>query len=210
MSEKSLISHILVCKDLEKAKEHIEKEYENYRVVSFFVEKEFSIDDAKNVVKEAYVAESQIKLIILGATSYNIYSQNALLKILEEPPKNIVFILVTTSKTGFLPTIRSRLTLKELRVEKEIVSSGLILDKLDVAQVYEFIQKNTRVSKIELKSLVQNIVHEAINKYKLSFTNKELEYFGHLIELVELNTRAQNILSSLLMSIMLRKRNEVN
>lgn len=205
MPEDRLNSHILVSPDLEKAQEYIQDTYSDKRVVLFFRDKEFSIEDAKEVVKEAYVAESKTKIIALGSASYNIYSQNSLLKILEEPPKNIVFILVATAKTGFLPTIRSRLSLKELKTKKEVKSSGLRLDKLDVNDIYEFVKANSRISKIELKDTVQNIVHEAITKYKLSFSESEMRYFENLIELVELNSRPQNILFSLL-NIMMRKR----
>lgn len=201
-----LSSHILVSPDLEKAKEYIQNRYEGYRVVSFFPEKEFSIEDAKEVVKEAYIAESKQKIIVLGASSYNIYSQNSLLKILEEPPRNIAFILIATSKTGFLPTIRSRLRLETLQNQREIKSLNLKLSALDAKDIYTFVQANSNLSKVELKQLVQQIVHEAICEYKLSFTNKELEFFSHLLELVELNSRGQNILSSLLLSIMLRAR----
>ncbi len=205
MNEDRLTSHILVCQDLEKAREHIASTYSAFRIAYFFPEKEFSIEDSKSVLKEAYVAESKTKIIVLGAHTYNIYSQNALLKILEEPPRNIVFILIATSKTGFLPTIRSRMSLQELKIEKEIKSSGLNLQKLDVNDIYTFVKDNSRITKQELKSLVQVIVSEAVLEYKLSFSEKELNYFQTLIELVELNTRAQNILFSLLMNIMMRK-----
>lgn len=206
MNEDRLDSHILVCQDLEKAREYITQMYSSHRLITLFSEKEFSIEDAKAVLKEAYIAESEQKVIALGAHTYNIFSQNSLLKILEEPPRNIVFILVATSKTGFLPTIRSRMHIKELKVEKEIRTSGLVLNKLDVQDIYNFVQGHSKLGKQELKELVQMIVREAILEYKLSFSEKELAHFQHLLELVELNTRAQNILFSLLLSIMMRKK----
>lgn len=205
-ADDGLKSHILVCQDLEKAKEYVQGLYQDYRNVCFFPEKEFSIEDAKEVVKEAYIAESQTKVLILGAVSYNIYSQNSLLKILEEPPKNIVFILIATSKTGFLPTIRSRLTMQTLDIQKEKKPSGLKLDKLDASDIYNFVQTNSNLGKVELKELVQTIVQEAICEYHLNFSEKELEYFGNLIELIELNSRPNNILTTLLLSIQMRKK----
>jgi len=202
----NLVSHILVCKDLEKAKEYVQSLYQDYRTICFFPEKEFSVEDAKAVVKEAYIAESKTKILILGAVGYNIYSQNSLLKILEEPPKNIVFILLGTAKTGFLPTIRSRLSLKNLEVSKEERTSGLKLDTLDAAAIYNFVQANAKIGKTELKELVQIVVREAICDYKLSFSESELQYFATLIELIELNARASNILTSLLLNIQMRKK----
>jgi DNA polymerase-3 subunit delta' len=202
----NLVSHILVCRDLEKAKEHVQNLYQDYRTICFFPEKEFSVEDAKEVVKEAYIAESKTKILILGAVGYNIYSQNSLLKILEEPPKNIVFILLGTAKTGFLPTIRSRLALKILEVQKEKKNSGLKLDALDAASIYHFVQANAKLGKTELKELVQTLVQEAICDYRLSFSESELQYFATLIELIELNSRANNILTSLLLNIQMRKK----
>lgn len=46
--------------------------------------------------------------IIDGANTMNENSQNALLKVLEEPPGDIVFILITESKSALLDTIVSR------------------------------------------------------------------------------------------------------
>lgn len=46
--------------------------------------------------------------IVREAESLNVHAQNAMLKVLEEPPGNAVIILVTGSRSALLPTIRSR------------------------------------------------------------------------------------------------------
>ncbi len=46
--------------------------------------------------------------IVRGAELLNVAAQNAMLKVLEEPPGNAVIILVTGSRSALLPTIRSR------------------------------------------------------------------------------------------------------
>ena len=46
--------------------------------------------------------------IIADADCMNVQAQNALLKILEEPPSYMVFILTAKSRTAFLPTVQSR------------------------------------------------------------------------------------------------------
>ncbi len=46
--------------------------------------------------------------IINKAHTMNEQSQNALLKILEEPPKNVIFILISESLSAFLDTVISR------------------------------------------------------------------------------------------------------
>ncbi|MDE1152203.1 MAG: DNA polymerase III subunit delta' [Micavibrio sp.] len=54
-------------------------------------------------------AEGGWRVVIVDSAEYlNHSSQNALLKILEEPPKKTVLILTTSQPGTFLPTIRSR------------------------------------------------------------------------------------------------------
>ena len=200
-------SHILVCSNIEKAYGHIQEECLEFRICQFFPEKgDFLLEDAKKVIKEAYIAEEKTKILILGAKSYRIEAQNSLLKILEEPPRNIVFILIAPAKTVFLPTIRSRLSLKELKIEKEMVSLELNLKNLCEKDIYEFVKTNARLEKAKLKDTIQTIVSRAILEHKISFTKQELSHFQTLLELAELNSRPQNILFSLLLTIMKRKR----
>jgi len=201
------IGHILVCSDIDKAFEHVQEEYAEFRICPFLKEKDdFLLEDAKKVVKEAYIAEMKPKILVLGAKGYRIEAQNSLLKILEEPPRNIVFILIAPTKTVFLPTIRSRMGLKELKIEKELIHSGLNLKNLCEKDIYEFVKANSRIGKVELKETIQNIVSEAVLEHKISFTEKELTHFQSLLELAQLNSRPQNMLFTLLITIMKRKR----
>lgn len=206
VSDRLVSSYILACKNLQMAYETLREQYGELNC-KFFIKgkdkesEDFLLEDAKSVVKEAYVAESEQKIIILGAKTYNIYAQNSLLKILEEPPKNIVFILVCESKNVFLPTIRSRLLLKELDFSEERVEIELNLANLDLKDLYDFVQKNSRIKKNELKSLIQAIITEAIMKHHIFFKTKELEHFERLLQLSELNSRPTNVLISLLLII---------
>ncbi|MDD2383741.1 MAG: DNA polymerase III subunit delta' [Sulfurospirillaceae bacterium] len=205
MSEEALFSHLLICANIEKATEILEERYVNQRHL-FYVKNEFLLDDAKELVKEAYIAEAKTKFLIVVAKSYRIEAQNSLLKILEEPPRNIIFVLVAPSKNAFLPTIRSRLQYEELDYVHEKVSSGLNLKQLDLSDIYPFVQANAYLEKNLLKEMIQSIVFEAIHVHHLDFSEGELEHFQKLVQLAELNSRAQTLLTSLLLSIMQRKR----
>lgn len=69
------------------------------------------VDDIRKIEDEAYLApnEADGKVFILeNADEYNIRSQNALLKIIEEPPKKVRFILTASGVSAILPTVRSR------------------------------------------------------------------------------------------------------
>ncbi|MFH1158906.1 MAG: DNA polymerase III subunit delta' [Pseudomonadota bacterium] len=67
-------------------------------------------------------------VIVDGAEYLNASSQNALLKVLEEPPKKTALILTTSQPGNLLPTIRSRcrMALMEPLPEKTV---GALLDK---------------------------------------------------------------------------------
>lgn len=69
------------------------------------------VDDVRAIIKEAYVLPTDCDFhifVFCAAERLNASSQNALLKILEEPPANTVFILLTPSKELLLPTVVSR------------------------------------------------------------------------------------------------------
>lgn len=71
----------------------------------------FHVDTVRNIINDAYVQpnEADYKVYILAnAHCMNPNAQNALLKILEEPPKYVVFILTTESKSALLSTVLSR------------------------------------------------------------------------------------------------------
>ncbi|MCK5285187.1 MAG: DNA polymerase III subunit delta' [Alphaproteobacteria bacterium] len=72
-------------------------------------------------------------VIIDDADTMNRNSQNALLKILEEPPKNTVIILITHRLGALIPTIRSRTQLIHFHpLPHDILKELLILKGLDL------------------------------------------------------------------------------
>lgn len=79
------------------------------------------VDEVRNIKSLAQVLPnegSKSVFIIREAQFMNVQSQNALLKILEEPSKYICFILTCPSKSSFLETITSRSTAYSLGNEK--------------------------------------------------------------------------------------------
>ena len=77
----------------------------------------FKIDTVREIRQAAVVMpnEAERKVFILeNAESMGNGAQNALLKILEEPPKYVSFILTCASQTQLLPTILSRVSVYTL------------------------------------------------------------------------------------------------
>ncbi len=80
--------------------------------------KTIGIEAVRNIRESAYIAPNDLSskfYIIKDADTMTVQAQNALLKLFEEPPANVYFILLCSSATGLLPTVRSRAP--ELRTE---------------------------------------------------------------------------------------------
>lgn len=79
--------------------------------VSVLGKDKVSVDDVRKVRESAYLSpnEAARRVIVLESVeNFNASSQNALLKILEEPPEGVVFLLTASAKSAVLPTVLSR------------------------------------------------------------------------------------------------------
>lgn len=171
------------------------------RVIKNEEKDEFQIEQANKTLKEAYIASNETKYLFLCGATFRVEAQNALLKILEEPPKNIVFILLVSSKNSLLPTIYSRLPYKNLKkvVEKDDIE--LNIKKLDLKDIYTFIKNSQKITKNEAINIVETILIKA-NKENIKFNQKELDVFFKSIKLLELNSKPTTVLTYLLLSIL--------
>ena len=73
--------------------------------------KEISVSQARELVSDASTLPNEAErkvYIIKDAGAMNTQAQNALLKLLEEPPSFVSFILVTENSSLILETVRSR------------------------------------------------------------------------------------------------------
>jgi len=192
---------ILITRDIEDRAKELENTLLPLRSV-LFIREDFKIEDAKEVISEAYKAEENTKTLILGAKNFTIPAQNALLKILEEPPRNIVFILLAPNKSTFLPTVRSRLTLTQEHQEYLFEPLALHLGSLDLTALFDFVKAHERLKKHEAKALITQMLHHALQYEQLSLSAVQLEGFDKALRLLELNTRVQSILIMVLMNFL--------
>ncbi len=131
--------------------------------------KVYIINDGQNITKEA---------------------QNALLKTLEEPPEYVTIILITTSESAFLPTIKSRCTkinfnklteeemLKILKEKYNYQNVGNIVYKTSNGSISKSIQIIEKQSEFEdINKMFSNLEHanviDLINSKKVVFKDKE-------------------------------------
>jgi len=99
--------------------------------------KNILVDDIKSLIEQCYLSpiESNKKVFILNNfSSANVQSQNKLLKILEEPPKNVYIILCVTNINSVLPTIISRC--KKFRLKPLSISEINQFLNLDNANLF--------------------------------------------------------------------------
>ena len=195
-------SSILIVNDIEATLAELLPNYpiHSTRIIKNEEKEEFLLIQATQAIKEAYIATSEKKYIFLCGSTFRKEAQNSLLKILEEPPKNVVFIIITNSKSSLLPTIYSRLPYKYLK--KSVLKNESILDinKLDLKDIYNFLKDNQKISKQEAKDIVESILIK-VNNQRIKLSHKELDFFSKSIKLLELNSRPINVLTTLLLSL---------
>ncbi|MBW1368724.1 DNA polymerase III subunit delta' [Campylobacter jejuni] len=192
------ISKIIISEDFLGIKEEMINNFGIKKLRFFIPQNEFLLDDARAVEKESYIAETEEKIIVLMANSFRIEAQNFLLKLLEEPPKNIKFLIVVPSKNLLLPTIKSRLICEKRNKIKAKNTLNLELNKMDLKTLFEFLQENENLDKAELMEKIALIAEESV-KFK-DFNADELEFFYESYELAKLNSKSSLILATLLLN----------
>lgn len=109
-------SFIVSSKAQEKAEEYVIKFCQDCQIDNFDIEiiqrdGSIGIEEIRNLQKKIFLkplAGNTKATIIKNSQNLTPEAQNALLKVLEEPPPNTVIILTTQNKDLLLPTIRSR------------------------------------------------------------------------------------------------------
>ncbi len=94
----------------------------------------FHVQTVREIIEDAYVQpnEADYKVFILGnCQCMNMNAQNALLKVLEEPPEYVMFILTAESKSALLETVLSRSVVISLEGVTDKVGADFICSKLE-------------------------------------------------------------------------------
>ena len=93
-----------------------------------------SVNQIRELRRKAYIKahiSNRRVFIIDSAQSMNEAAQNAILKILEEPPAGVIFILIVPSRTELLETIVSRCVTLTVSVPEYELSKKYLLEKFD-------------------------------------------------------------------------------
>ena len=155
--------------------------------------KAFKVDIVREIRGKAYIIpnEADRKVFILeNAHTMGVEGQNAILKILEEPPSFVNFIMLCSSKSGFLPTVLSRATVyslgenqaagdesmpreKVVDAAKEIALASGALDKIEIVKSAGMFEKDAKLLRAALP-VIQEIYSAALRiKYSAGEDNSE-------------------------------------
>ncbi len=166
----------------------------------------FRVEDAKVVIEKAYMASEERSIIVLVAETFTPLIQNKLLKIIEEPPKNKEFILVTANKSTILDTIKSRIPVTVLSEKSEEKDLQLDLKQLSLETVYEFIQTHKRTDAKEMKRVVERISKEAISSQSYDLDEATLSLFSNTFIALDVGSPPPFVLNTLLLKLLARKK----
>ena len=199
--------HILIVNDIDETLNSLVTHYPKHqiRIIRNEEKDEFLLAQANLAVKEAYISSNEKKYIILCGKTFRSEAQNSLLKVLEEPPTNIVFIIITNSKSSILPTIFSRIPNKFLKRSISRNEIDMDISRLDLKELYVFLKENQRINKNDAKKIVETILFK-VNSQKIKLSQKELELFSKSIKLLDLNSRPINVLTTLLLMLLNREK----
>lgn len=209
-----MFNSIIVSPDKTKRSEYIQKYCNELSIDRFditIIEKEtaikqnvnsIGIEEVKNMQKKLFLKpiKSPVKAVILeDAQMLTVQAQNALLKVLEEPPDNTIIILSSETKETFLPTILSRCKVIELEQEsqkftdKEIKDLTEFIEKLPEMPISEKFKKAETLAKDKEKAinwveklillLRQKLLQEATNNSNKETLNSQLSILNSLLPL---------------------------
>jgi DNA polymerase-3 subunit delta' len=144
------------------------------------------------MIEEAYLAEEGGKWLITKAVQYRPEAQNRLLKLIEEPPNGVNFIILTKSKSFLLPTIRSRLPVLFLNYTKSVSIWNQPKTSLELSAFLKEAEGwNKDVAKEKLTAFLSYVATLDCNKM-------ELLKFDTAYTLLSLNSRPSIVFAWLL------------
>jgi len=208
----NLASGIIITQDAKSVLEALEaqKTTEFFTVIRSEDEKgkpkEFLVEHAQEAIAKAYIASENLNYIILIAPKFSDVSQNRLLKILEEPPPNKAFILITESKSALLQTIQSRLPVTLSHEQSSEEDFSLDLENLNLEKVYAFIQEKRDVSTAECQILVEKIALNAMKSGKYKLDEETLKLFSDTVKVLDVGSPVTFVLTTLLLKLLANKR----
>jgi hypothetical protein len=163
--------------------------------------KEIYVDQIRELKSDAAILPNEAEkkvYIIKNAGSMNIMAQNALLKLLEEPPSHVALILITENAGLLLETVRSRCVELNLipqetngadEISEPVMDFFEVLCSGDQLRILKFFFSLEKLSKSELGVFIQASKETAFEKLRASLLEADCalskESLIHLVLLLD-------------------------
>lgn len=171
----------------------------------------------EDVIPQSITAKQMSRrkvFVITPANRMNEQAQNALLKVLEEPPKDVVFILVTESRTALLDTVISRCITFSLTAPSFEEGFAFLKNRYDAEKVRTALKEsenNIGKALILLAGNKENtLLKQAEDFLDLFLENREYELLKLLNSAFKDRTNADEFLNNLETAIYLRARKSLD
>lgn len=158
-----------------------------------------SVENIRAIRQEVMYATTNVKYkiyIIDEAHMLSTSAFNALLKTLEEPPKNVIFILATTEEHKLLPTILSRcmrFEFKKISIEDVVKRIKYILDDSKIEYENEALNYVARICDGGMRDAL-SILERCIDDQNSKITLESVQNIVGASDRAELEKLAQDIL----------------
>lgn len=195
-------SHVVLSHDFDSEKqaliENIEPEF-----LRIFDCQELKLEDAHELIAQAYLTSSKTKTLAIFAYSYNHFAQNTLLKILEEPPSQTRFIIHAVARHKLLPTIFSRLVVFDRRNKSLREAFPLDIVNLNLTSIYTYTKEleKQHCSTEQGVELVARLL-DSIAKSPLMLNENDLYRFDKAVEALTSKQPAHLVILPLLLSLL--------
>lgn len=170
------------------------------------------IDSIRKIRSDAYISSNeggQKFYIIVHGEVMTVQAQNAFIKILEEPPKDVIFMILCTSCDAVLPTIKSRCQVfkdvffdvsegESERYSNELAEFIFLGNKADILKLIgKFSDDRTTVRNV-LEKTVSKLIrkHVASGNFDGTKNSKvdQIEKLRYILDLVDKNVNCNLLL----------------
>lgn len=165
--------------------------------------KHVTIDQVRNLRASVYQkpVQNKFKLIIVyHSDTLTTEAQNALLKLLEEPPAHAVIILQAKNKDSLLPTILSRTDIVAPQLKIEQIDFDLFSDQKSVLEKIAEVEKSSEFLDGLIVSLFNVLLENSNFKNKTRIINA-IESARDAKKMIEANVDPRFVLTNLVFSV---------
>ena len=176
------------------------------------IKKQFTIDLARALIMESMKTSDGLKYILVLGESFKEEAQNALLKTLEDTPRNVVIYIFTNNMFTLLPTLKSRLHKFKYRWEEKSLVPKDEIDYLNMSekQMVIILMANKRATREKVGDIIRDVIKlDAFNNRK-TFSLDDLDKLTKLLHLLKLNSPPAPILASFVLMLHEKYLNKYN